>query len=114
MKERSTQELLEFDLEDIQFYYKHKEFFDGIEETARTKAQVKKAELYEGFMKEAPLNLYAVYAGLYMENCKQNNLARRLYISLSTLRRQREELFIFLLKKLEEEIEREVKSELST
>ena len=64
MKERSTQELLEFDLEDIQFYYKHKEFFDGIEETARTKAQVKKAELYKGFMKEAPLNLYRAYASV--------------------------------------------------
>ena len=70
------------------------------------KAQAKKVALYEGFMKEAPLNLYAVYAGLDMENIKQRNLARQLYVSLSTLRRYREDLFVFLLKKLEE-VERE-------
>ena len=106
VNDRSIQELLELDLEDIQFYYMHKKFFDDIEETAIMKAQAKKVALYEGFMKEAPLNLYAVYAGLYMENIKQRNLARQLYVSLSTLRRYRGELFEFLLKKLEE-VERE-------
>lgn len=106
VNDRSIQELLELDLEDIQFYYMHKKFFDDIEETAIMKAQAKKVALYEGFMKEAPLNLYAVYAGLYMENNKQSSLAQKLYVSLSTLRRQRGELFEFLLKKLEE-VERE-------
>ena len=102
MDDKQKQELLELDLEDIQFYYTHKKFFDNIEETAIMKAQAKKVALYEGFMKEAPLNLYAVYAGLYMENTKQSSLARQLYVSLSTLRRYRVELLEFLLKKLEE------------
>ena len=102
MNDKSTQELLELDLEDIQFYYTHKKFFDEIEETAIMKAQAKKVALYEGFMKEAPLYLYEVYAVLYMENNKQSSLAQKLYVSLSTLRRQRGELFEFLLKKLEE------------
>ena len=101
MNDRQKQELLELDLEDIQFYYTHKEFFDEIEETAIMKAQAKKVALYEGFMKEAPLNLYAVYAGLYIQNDKHENLAKKLYVSRSTFRRQRVKLFKFLLKKLE-------------
>ena len=102
MNARTTQELLELDLEDIQFYYTRKKFFEGIEETAVMQAQAKKVKLYEGFMKEAPLNLYAVYAGLYMENSKHSSLARQLGVSLSTLRRNRVELISYLLKKLEE------------
>ena len=102
MNDKSTQELLELDLEDIQFYYTHKKFFDEIEETAIMKAQAKKVALYEGFMKEAPLNLYAVYAGLYIQNDKHDNVAKKLYVSRSTFRRQRVKLFEFLLKKLEE------------
>ena len=43
------------------------------------KAQAKKVALYEGFMKEAPLDLYAVYAGLYIQNDKHENLAKNFY-----------------------------------
>ena len=102
MDDKQKQKLLELDLEDIQFYYTHKQFFADIEETVIMKAQAKKVALYEGFMKEAPLNLYAVYAGLYIQNEKHENLAKKLYVSRSTFRRQREKLFEFLMKKLEE------------
>lgn len=106
MNDKQKQELLELDLEDIQFYYTHKQFFSEIEATSVMQAQEKKVALYEGFMKEAPLNLYAVYAGLYIQNDKHENVAKKLYVSRSTFRRQRVKLFEFLLKKLEE-VERE-------
>ena len=98
----TVKEKLEYDLESIHYYYTHKQFLNGAENLEVLAEYALKAEFYHDLVKTAPLNLYAVYVGLYMEDNKQSALARKLYLSVSTLRRQKVELHAYLQKKLKE------------
>ena len=95
-----TVEEVKQDLKDIKHFYAHEELFKKALQSENVKMLVMKVTIYKEIMVSAPFELFMIYFGLYVYRQKQKELAEYLEISERTVRRKREQLYQYLIKRL--------------
>ena len=97
---KKTIEEIKQDLKDIKYYYAHEQILQKAIPSESVKKMIVKAVTYREIMKAAPFDLHIIYEGLYIFRQKQKELAEYLEISQRTVRRKREQIYLYLQKRL--------------
>lgn len=70
-----TREQIRDDLNEIQLYYRWKEVFDKAPREIRAERVYEILEKYHSVMRRAPVKMYLLYLGLYVQDRTQSALA---------------------------------------
>ena len=95
-----TIEEIKQDLKDVKYYFAHEALFQKALKDDAVKILIMKVYRYKEIMRGAPFDLMIIFEGLYMYKQTQKSLAEYLEISERTVRRKREQIYLYLQKRL--------------
>lgn len=92
-----TKQEVKADLQDIRYYYTHREMFERAEDTGFKNAVTKKAERYAQAMANAPPRLHTLFFILYVEGKTQSAAAQDWGVSECYIRSIGRKLLAYLV-----------------
>lgn len=98
-----TTEEIRRDLKEIRYYYSRKKRFDGYAEQISQNVTARTAERYNEAVRNAPPQLYEIYACLYVRNYTQESLGNELGYTLQHINALNKRLLLFLQNELKDE-----------
>ncbi len=90
------------DLQEIRYYYSHKEMFDNAISITGGNAILEKVKRYNEAVTQAPLRLYEIYIELHVNDKTQEGLADEKNYSAGYIQQLNKELLQFFQKALSE------------
>lgn len=90
------------DLQEIRYYFTHKEMFDNAISITGGNAILEKVNRYNEAVKKAPLRLYEIYVELHINNKTQEGFADEKNYTAGYIQQLNKELLKFLQKTLSE------------
>ena len=85
------------DLEEIKYYYSRQKDIDVACQTVGKSIILDKVAKYNDAMKNATVQLFDIYIGLYVQGSTQENLAYDMGFSLDYIRYKKNEMFEYLI-----------------
>lgn len=88
------------DLQEISYYFSHKEMFDDVINIIGGCAVLEKIQRYNEAIKKAPLRIYEIYVELHLHDKTQEALAEERNYTAGYIQQLNKELLQFLQKTL--------------
>ena len=95
-----TKQEVKADLQDIRYYYTHREMFERAADTGFKNTVTRKAEWYAQTMANAPPRLHALFFTLYIEGKTQSAAAQDWGVSECYVRSIGRKLIAYLMEKI--------------